>query len=67
MDYFPKNFGGTRADPETIKREGWRNLGTLVVSSSDKRLSWSEREFVKQLGEKLYGDEPKNQDKPDDR
>jgi len=67
MDYFPKNFGGKRPDPETLKREGWRSFGTLVVSASDQRLTMAERQFVKQLGEKLYGGIETKQDKRDDR
>lgn len=67
MDYFPKNFGGKRPDPETIKREGWRSHGTLVVSASDKRLTWTEREFVTQLAERLYGDAAPKGDKQNDR
>lgn len=46
---------GKRPDPETIKREGWRAQGILVVSPADDRLTWPERELIKQLGEKLYG------------
>lgn len=67
MDYFPKHFGGHRPDLETIKREGWRSYGTLVVSVSDKRLDWTEREFVTQLGEKLYGGAATKDEKPRDR
>ena len=44
-----------RADPEEIKREGWRDQQILVVSASDNRLNWIEREQVKLIGEKLYG------------
>ena len=49
---------GTRRDPETVKRDGWREMGMLAVSASDPRLSWPERELVRQLGEKLYGQPP---------
>lgn len=45
----------SKPDPEQIKREGWREQGILVVSAEDDRLDWSQREFVKQIGEKLYG------------
>lgn len=50
-----KYHNGKRPDPEKVKREGWRDLGILVISPSDQRLTWPERELVKQLGEKLYG------------
>jgi len=43
-----------RIDAEADKRAGWREHGILVVAAQD-RLSWPEREFVQQLGEKLYG------------
>ena len=27
----------------------------LVVSADDRRLTWPEREFIRHIGEKLYG------------
>ena len=47
--------GTSREDPEAIKREGWRDQRILVVSEEDKRLDFVEREFVRRLGERLYG------------
>ena len=58
MRRFPKGYGGTRRDPEQVKRDGWREQGVLVVNLSDSRLTWPERELVKQLGQKLYGNPP---------
>jgi len=55
MRWAPNGFGGTRRPPEEVKRTGWREQGVLVVSPEDERLSWPERELVRQLGEKLYG------------
>ena len=55
MKLFPRGFGGARRDPEEVKRDGWRDQNILVVSPEDQRLSWPERELVRQLGEKLYG------------
>ena len=55
MKLHPRGFGGDRTPPEKIKQDGWRNQGVLVISASDSRLSWPERELVRQLGEKLYG------------
>jgi hypothetical protein len=55
MRWFPKGYGGERVPPEAVKREGWREQGILVVSEDDPRLAWPERELVRQLGEKLYG------------
>ena len=42
-------------ETEAIKRYGWRDQGVLVVSAEDVRLTWPEREMVRQLGSKLYG------------
>jgi hypothetical protein len=44
-----------RRPPEDVKREGWREQGLLAVSVNDHRLSWPEREFIRQIGDKLYG------------
>jgi len=55
MRWFPRGYGGERTPPEDIKREGWRDRGILVVSEADPRLTWPERELVRQLGAKLYG------------
>ncbi len=44
-----------RPDPEKIKRDGWREQGILVVAVDDWRLDIVEREFVRQIGEHLYG------------
>jgi hypothetical protein len=58
MRWHPKGYGGERRDPEQIKRDGWREQGLLAVSLHDTRLTWLERELVKQLGTKLYGVRP---------
>ena len=58
MKWLPRGYGGERRDPEQVKGEGWRKQGLLVVSPTDPRLTWPERELVKQLGEKLYGKRP---------
>lgn len=55
MKRLPRGYGGERRPPEEIKRDGWGEQGVLAVSVDDGRLTWPEREFVKQLGEKLYG------------
>ena len=55
MRWHPHGYGGTRRDPEQVKREGWREQGLLAVAADDARLTWPERELVRQLGEKLYG------------
>ena len=48
-------YGGQRRSPDQVKREGWREQGLLAVSVDDERLSWPERELVRQLGQRLYG------------
>lgn len=44
-------------DAFELARDGWRQRGILAVSPSDRRLSFSEREFIRELGERLYGSE----------
>ena len=42
-------------DLETVKQSGWRDQHILVVSEQDERLDFVEREFVRRIGERLYG------------
>jgi hypothetical protein len=42
-------------DAEAEKRAGWREHGILVVAEQDPRLTWAERELVRQLGARLFG------------
>ena len=58
MSYHPKGYGGHRRDPEQVKCDGWHEHQMLAVSLDDQRLTWPERELVRQLGEKLYGKLP---------
>ncbi|SLN78092.1 hypothetical protein [Roseisalinus antarcticus] len=55
MNFHPKGYGGHRRDPEQVKRDGWHDQQMLAVSLDDHRLTWPERELVRQLGERLYG------------
>ena len=55
MKWTPKGYGGERRSAEDVKRDGWREQELLVVSPADPRLTWPERELIRQLGEKLYG------------
>jgi hypothetical protein len=55
MKWHPSGYGGERRSPDRVKREGWLEQGVLAVSVDDARLTWPERELVRQLGEKLYG------------
>ena len=42
-------------DLEAVKQRGWRDQHILVVNESDERLDFVEREFVRRIGERLYG------------
>jgi hypothetical protein len=55
MRWHPPGYGGDRLDPDRVKRDGWHEQRMLAVSLDDPRLTWPERELVRQLGEKLYG------------
>ncbi len=48
-------FQPTSMDVESVKRSGWQQEQILVVSPSDERLDVIEKEFVRQIGERLYG------------
>jgi hypothetical protein len=56
MRWAPRGYGGDRRSPEQVKQEGWREQRVLVIAENDERLTWPERELVRQLGDKLYGD-----------
>lgn len=43
------------SDLEAVKQTGWRDQHILVVSEQDERLDFVEREFVRRIGERLYG------------
>jgi hypothetical protein len=62
MRWAPRGYGGRRRPAEEVKREGWREQGVLAVSIDDQRLTWPERELVRQLGEKLYGNTPERKE-----
>ena len=58
MKWHPSGFGSARRDAEQVKRDGWQEQGVLVVAENDQRLTWPERELIRQLGRKLYGARP---------
>ena len=66
MRWAPPGYGGERRPPDEVKRDGWRRQGVLVIAENDERLSWPERELVRQLGEKLYGNGGKRQERRHD-
>ncbi len=55
MRWTPKGYGSTRRSVEQVKRDGWLEYGILVVNEDDHRLTWPERQLVRQLGERLFG------------
>lgn len=46
---------------DRMRRAAWQKQGVLNVAPSDRRLTWPEREFIKQIGEKLYGSKGEQQ------
>ncbi len=62
MCFTPRGYGGDRRDPDRVKRDGWKEQGLLAVAIDDDRLTWPERELIRQLGEKLYGKRPAGQE-----
>ena len=40
---------------DAVKRDGWQKNQILVVALDDERLGMIDREFVRQIGERLYG------------
>ena len=55
MRWHPPGYGGERRGPERVKCDDWREQGLRAVPVDDERLTWPERELVRQLGDKLYG------------
>ena len=48
----------TPMDVEATKRQGWREQHILVVSEEDERLDFLERQLIRSIGERLYGQHP---------
>jgi hypothetical protein len=44
-------------DVEAVKREGFHRQGILVVHVGDARLNPAEREMIRRVGRKIYGEE----------
>jgi len=55
MRWHPPGYGGSRRNADQVKQDGWQEQGMLAVSIEDDRLTWPEKELVRQLGERLYG------------
>lgn len=45
----------TPVDVEATKRQGWREQHILVISHDDERLDILERQLIRSIGERLYG------------
>lgn len=45
----------TPVDVEAAKRQGWREQHILVISHDDERLDFLERQLIRSIGERLYG------------
>ena len=52
--YLP-HAAASLAEMEALRRRAWRQDGVLTLRDGDDRLSWPERELVRQLGDRLYG------------
>ena len=55
---YPSPLGRMQAIPmdvEAAKRQGWREQHILVVSDEDDRLDFLERQLIRSIGERLYG------------
>jgi hypothetical protein len=52
---YPTRDIGREIDCEAIKRNGYHDQGIVVASVHDHRLSDWERQFLKNIGGKLYG------------
>lgn len=52
--YLPR-ASASAAELEALRCRAWRQDGVLSLRDGDDRLSWPERELVRQLGERLYG------------
>ena len=55
---YPSPLGRMQATPmdvEATKRQGWRDQHILVISDDDERLDFLERQPIRSIGERLYG------------
>ena len=55
---YPSPLGRMQASPmdvEATKRQGWRDQHILVISHDDERLDFMERQLIRSIGERLYG------------
>lgn len=60
--HYPSPLGRMQpnsVDLDAIKQSGWQEQHILVVSDSDERLDFIERQLIRRIGERLYGDKSK--------
>lgn len=58
---YPSSLGRiqpTTIDVAAVKRNGWQQQHILVIAETDERLDMVEREFVRRIGNRLYGGKP---------
>ncbi len=58
QSHYPSPLGRMQANPmdvEATKRQGWREQHILVISEQDTRLNFLERQLIRSIGERLYG------------
>jgi len=46
-----------KPDPEDVKKQGWKEQRILVISPEDERLDWYEQQLLRNIGDRLYGEE----------
>jgi hypothetical protein len=54
---FPRILGN-QIDYEAMKRQGFHEQGIIVAKLDDHRLDEFERQFLKNIGSKLFGQKP---------
>jgi len=60
---YPSPLGRMQTKPmnvEATKRQGWCEQHILVVSQDDVRLNAMERQLIRSIGERLYGQNGQN-------
>ncbi len=68
--HYPSPLGRMQDNPmdvEATKRQGWREQHILVISESDTRLNFLERQLTRNIGERLYGQSHRVQQNPPKR
>ena len=44
-------------DLDAVKERGWRDQHILVIAEDDQRLDFLERQLIRRIGERLYGEQ----------